>query len=39
MNREGVPEWVNYPGQQWVEITPEEAGLNVDAWERLLDGK
>ena len=36
MGSQGVPEWVTYPGQEWVEITPEEAGLDVDVWRRLL---
>ena len=36
MCSQGLPEWVTYPGRDWVEITPEEAGLDVDTWERLL---
>ena len=36
MCNEGAPEWVTHPGQEWVEITSEKAGLDVDAWQQLL---
>jgi CubicO group peptidase (beta-lactamase class C family) len=36
MSSEKIPDWVTYPGEEWVEITPEEAGLDVVAWRRLL---
>ena len=36
MSGEKVPDWVTYPGEEWVEITPEEVGLDVVAWRRLL---
>lgn len=36
MSVETVPDWVTYPDAEWVEITPEEAGLDVQAWHRLL---
>ena len=31
-----VPEWVTYPGEEWETITPEEAGLDVEKWQRVL---
>jgi len=24
-----IPEWVGYPEEEWIEILPEEAGLDV----------
>ena len=36
MSTETVPDWVTYPDGEWVEITPEEAGLDVPAWCGLL---
>ena len=36
MCSQGLPVWVTYPRREWVEITPKEAGLDVDAWGRLL---
>ncbi len=35
MNRRQIPEWVNFPGEQWELITPEGAGLDpvkFNAW-------
>jgi len=32
-----VPEWVNFPGREWEQVTPEQAGLDVarfEAWIR-----
>ena len=31
-----LPEWVTFPGQDWTTITPSEAGLNLERWERFL---
>ena len=38
--RRVIPDWVVYPGEDWVEIAPEEAGLDVerfDAWLGTLE--
>ena len=33
-----IPEWVTYPGEDWIEITPAEARLEVEAFDRFLSG-
>lgn len=33
-----IPEWLTYPGDDWIEITPAEAGLDVEAFDRFLSG-
>lgn len=33
-----VPNWVTYPGDDWASITPEQAGLDVDAFDRFVTG-
>jgi len=30
-----LPDWVVYPGEDWVEITPREAGLDPVGLERV----
>jgi CubicO group peptidase (beta-lactamase class C family) len=32
-----VPDWVVYPEEEWIKITPEQAGLDVDEFQRVLD--
>ena len=32
-----IPEWVTYPEDEWIKITPAEAGLDVKKWERYLE--
>ena len=36
MSADTIPDWVTFPGGEWTEITPQEAGLDVVAWRRLL---
>ncbi len=31
-----IPDWVIYPGEDWVTITPAEAGLDVEKFNRFL---
>lgn len=31
-----IPTWINYPEEDWLTITPAEAGLDVDKWTRFL---
>ena len=31
-----IPDWVTFPEDQWVEITPEEAGLDREKFQRFL---
>ena len=33
-----IPEWVTYPRDDWIEITPADAGLDVEKFERFLAG-
>ena len=33
-----VPDWVVYPGDDWLELTPEEAGLDPGRFSAFLDG-
>ena len=33
-----VPDWVVFPDDQWVKITPQQAGLNVARFEKILEG-
>ena len=34
MSADTIPDWVTFPGGEWTEITPQEAGLDVAAWRR-----
>ena len=36
MARPCIPEWVTYPGDEWIEIAPAEAGIDMRRWERFL---
>ena len=36
MITEKIPDWVTYPEDDWIRITPDEAGLDVDAWNNFL---
>ena len=38
MARLQLPEWVVFPGEDWVEITPREAGLESAGFEAFLAG-
>lgn len=31
-----LPDWVTFPSDHWEDITPAQAGLDVDQWERYL---
>ena len=33
-----VPDWVTFPEDDWTEITPEEAGLDPEGFQRFLNG-
>lgn len=33
-----ISEWVTYPKEAWQRITPAEAGLDADRFERLVCG-
>ena len=33
-----VPVWVTFPGENWAEIAPEDAGLNEPGFRRYLEG-
>ncbi len=33
-----IPDWVTFPGDDWTEITPEEAGLDPERFESFLAG-
>ena len=33
-----VPNWATYPGRDWEEITPEEAGLDAEGFGRWVGG-
>lgn len=33
-----IPDWVTYPEDDWVPITPEQAGLDMGAYGRFIDG-
>ena len=33
-----VPDWVTYPEEEWVTISPAEAGLDAGGFERFLSG-
>ncbi len=33
-----VPDWVVYPGEEWTEISPEEAGLDAERFAAFLGG-
>jgi len=33
-----IPDWVTWPRAEWIEITPAEAGLDVEKFERFLSG-
>ena len=33
-----IPDWVTYPRNDWTEIPPAEAGLDVEKFERFLAG-
>jgi len=39
MMKSEIPEWVTYPEDDWIAITPAEAGLDVEKWERFLAEK
>ena len=32
-----IPDWVTYPEDGWVSITPEQAGLDEDAYRRFIE--
>jgi len=32
-----VPDWVAYPGEEWVNITPAAAGFDVEAFNHIVD--
>jgi hypothetical protein len=36
MTTHRVPAWVTYPGEDWVQVTPREAGLDTELWQRFL---
>jgi len=31
-----IPDWVTFPEEEWIEISPVEAGLDVEQWKRFL---
>ena len=33
-----IPDWVTYPQDDWIAITPAEAGLDEEKFERFLSG-
>jgi len=32
----GVPDWVVYPEEEWIRITPRQAGLDVEKFNKVL---
>ena len=36
--RNDIPDWVTYPEEDWVPISPEQAGLDPAAFRRFIDG-
>ena len=38
MTTENIPDWITYPEDDWQTISPEEAGLDADAFSRFLAG-
>jgi hypothetical protein len=35
-NERAVPDWVVYPGERWIKITPEQAGIDAEKLNELL---
>ena len=38
MRTTNIPDWLTFPEDEWTQITPEEAGLDPDKFQRFLAG-
>ena len=34
-----LPDWITYPGEDWIDITPTQAGLDATQWRHFIANK